>query len=69
MDPVKLNHYRLAAENSFWKHKRTAFQDRLGAIMTKRYCDDFIRICLSKGDCELDGHLLSTQPSHLNQGQ
>jgi hypothetical protein len=27
MDPVKLNHYRVAAENGFWKHKRTAFQE------------------------------------------
>jgi hypothetical protein len=69
MVPVKLNHYRLAAENGFWKHKRTAFLDWLGSIMTKRYCVDFIRIRLSKGDCELDGHLLSTQPSQLNQGQ
>lgn len=61
MDPVKLNHYRLAAENGFWKHKRTAFQDWLGGIMVKRYCDDFVRIRLSKGDGGLDGYRLSTQ--------
>jgi hypothetical protein len=61
MDPVKLNHYRLAAENGFWKHMRTAFQDWLSAIMIKRYCDDFIRIRLSKGDGGLDGYRLSTQ--------
>jgi hypothetical protein len=36
MDPVKLNHYRLAAENGFWKHKRTAFQEWLGLILTLR---------------------------------
>jgi hypothetical protein len=61
MDPVKLSHYRIGAENGFWKHKRTAFQEWLGAIMTKRYCDDFIRIRLSKGDGGLDGYRLSTQ--------
>jgi len=69
MDPLKLNHYRLAAENGFANHTRTAFLDWLGAIMTTRYCDDFIRIRLSKGDGELDGHLLLTQPSQPNQGQ
>jgi hypothetical protein len=37
--------------------------------MTTRYCDDFIRMRLSKGDGELDGHLLLTQPSQPNQGQ
>jgi hypothetical protein len=37
--------------------------------MTKRYRDDFIRISLSKEDCELDGHRLSTRSSPLNQGQ
>lgn len=61
MDPVKLTHYRVAAENGFWKHKRTSFQDWIGAIMTRRFCDDFLRIRLSKGDGGLDGYRLSTQ--------
>ena len=61
MDTVKLIHYQVAAENGFWKHKRTAFQEWLGAIMTRRYSDDFIRIRLSKGDGGLDGYRLSTQ--------
>jgi hypothetical protein len=61
MDPVQLNHYRLAAENCFWKHKRTAFQDWFSAIMIKRYSDDFIRIRLSSGDGGLDGYRFATQ--------
>ena len=68
MDPVKLNHYRLAAENGFWKHTRAAFQDWIGAIMAKRYCDDFIRIRLSKGAVGLDGHRFP-QKARRDQGQ
>lgn len=65
MYPVKLGHYRVAAENGFWKQKRTAFQDSLGAIMTKRYCDHLICIRLSKRDGELDGNRFSKEPRHL----
>jgi hypothetical protein len=61
MDPVKLNHYRLAAENGFWKHKRTAFQDLLSAIMTKRYGDDFVLVGLSRRDGRLDVYRVPTQ--------
>jgi hypothetical protein len=61
MDSLKLNTYRLAAENGFWKLKRTAFQDWLGEIMTRRYPNDFQTIRLSQGDGGLDGYRLSTQ--------
>ncbi|MBI1249322.1 hypothetical protein GC197_15940 [bacterium] len=61
MDPLELTHYRVAAENGFLKFRRTAFQEWLGNILTKRYCDDFMRIRLSKGDGGLDGYRLSTR--------
>lgn len=61
MDPLKLNTYRMAAEIAFWKLKRTAFQDWLGDIMSKRFPDDYLRIRLSQGDGGLDGYRLSTQ--------
>lgn len=61
MAPLNRNYYRPVAENGFWKHKRTAFQERLGAIITKRYCDDFIHIRLSKADGRLDGYRFATQ--------
>ena len=61
MDPLKLNTYRMAAEIEFWKLKRTAFQDWLGDIMSRRFPDDYLRIRLSQGDGGLDGYRLSTQ--------
>lgn len=61
MDPLKLSFYRLAAENAFWKLRRTAFQDWFGDIMLRRFPDDYLKIRLSKGDGGLDGYRLSTQ--------
>jgi hypothetical protein len=61
MDPLKLNTYRMAAEIKFWKLKRTAFQDWLGDIMSRRFPEDYLRIRLSQGDGGLDGYRLSTQ--------
>lgn len=61
MDPLKLRYYRQAAEISFWKLKRTAFQDWFGELMTKRHLDDYLRIRLSKGDGGLDGYRISNK--------
>jgi len=61
VDQLKLRYFRQAAEISFLKLRRTAFQDWFGTIMNKRYTDDYLRIRLSRGDGGLDGYRISTK--------
>jgi len=56
-----MRYFRQAAEISFLKLKRTAFQDWFGTIMNKRYSNDYLRIRLSRGDGGLDGYRISTR--------
>jgi hypothetical protein len=64
MDPLKLNHCRVAVEYGFRKHERTVFQERLNPKMSRRYCNDLTCILLLRGAGGPDSYRLSTQSDY-----